>query len=86
MCQTELPDKGDVWTGRDVEQAFRSPEVQKSLTANDAACTADAPAKLTARDKTLRWVGEYDKCLAQSEGIDHLYDVLRTVMSNLICQ
>jgi hypothetical protein len=88
VCQSELPANGNMWTGRDLEEAFRSADVQESLRTTKAPYSADAPAKLTAGDHTITWASECDKCLAQPDGIKRLYAVLHTVAFNqgLLCQ
>lgn len=87
VCQNELPDKGNMWSGSDVEQAFRNPDVQSSLRATKAPYSTEHAARLTVGDAAVTWVTACNKCLEQSAGIKHLYTVLHTVMRNqrLLC-
>jgi hypothetical protein len=82
VCQTELDDNGNMWTGRDVEAAFGAAEVQTALRTTRAPFSADVAATLTAAARTITWAIACDKCLPQTAGVKHLLTVLDSVMRN----
>jgi hypothetical protein len=88
VCQTDLSDQDNLWGGRDVEQAYRNPDVQKALGATTEPYDADTSARLTAGDRSIAWAAKCDKCLQPSEAIKNLYTVLHGVMVNrrLLCK
>jgi hypothetical protein len=88
VCQSELSERGNLWTGSDVERAFQNAVVQNSLKTTKAPYSADNSAKVTAGDASIIWAKECDKCLGQPPEIKHLYTVLHVVMQNrrLLCQ
>jgi len=88
VCESELPDNGNMWTGPEVEAAFRNREVQRSLRTTKAPYRADTAGKLTAAHGTITWATTCDKCLAPPAGVQQLHTVMRTVMLNrrLLCE
>jgi hypothetical protein len=71
-----------MWSGPEVEKAFRAPEVKSALLPQGAPHAADSAGKLTAGDSRIVWAAACKKCRAQSPALKHLRDVLRTVMLN----
>ena len=86
-CTTELPDNGNMWSGPEVEQAFRADEVQRALALDGPRYAAEGDGVLEAGGATLSWRAECDRCRGQPQAITHLYGVLSTVMLNrrLVC-
>ena len=87
VCQYGLSEHGNMWSGPEVEKAFRAAEVQSALTPHGAPYASDSAGKLTAGDAGLVWAGACKKCREQTAPLRQLRDILRTVMLNarLLC-
>lgn len=87
-CRGELPDHGNMWSGAEVERAFRDGPVQKALGGAKAPYAAEYAGKLTAGETSIVWAGACKKCQAAPAALEHLHEVLHTVIRNrrLVCQ
>lgn len=87
VCQYGLSEHGNMWSGPEVEKAFRAAEIQSALLPSGAPYASDSAGKLTAGDAGIIWAGACKKCREQSAPLKQLRDVLRTVMLNarLLC-
>lgn len=88
VCQYALSDHGNMWSGPEVEKAFRAAEVQSALAPAGAPFASDAAGKLAAGERSLVWASACKKCRAPSAPLQHLRGLLRTVMLNarLVCK
>lgn len=88
VCQYALSDHGNMWSGPEVERAFRAAEVKSALSPQGAPYAAESAGKLTAGTNSILWAGACKKCKAQTPALKELHTVLRTVMLNarLICK
>jgi hypothetical protein len=88
VCETELPDNGNMWSGADVDHAYRNAEVQKALGNTSVPYVAEAAGKLTAGDRTITWAANCNECAQPPTAIKNLYTVVHGVMFNrrLLCK
>lgn len=88
VCQYALSDHGNMWSGPEVEKAFRAPEVKSALLPQGAPYASDSAGKLTVGATSVSWAAACKKCREQTAALKQLRDVLRTVMLNarLICK
>jgi len=86
-CTGELPANGNMWSGPEVEQAFRATEVQRALARGDVRLSHDSDALLTAAGQTVTWEASCDGCTAPGRQSRHFYGVMHTVLVNrrLVC-
>jgi hypothetical protein len=87
-CTGDLPDNGNMYSGKDVESAFADADVQKAL-ASDQNYSAAQTASLTATGHpgTLTWASSCRGCLEEEPGVARLRGVLEVVVRNrkLVC-
>jgi hypothetical protein len=85
-CQYDLPDNGNMYSGADVENAFKSAVVQSEMRAHHVYV---APAgKLTAGSDEITWMPICrGACASEPAPVAQLHQTLRTVMLNarLVC-
>lgn len=91
-CRNTLPGdvRGNMYSGREVEAAFRDPEVQKIFAGpHGTPYSAESAGTLGAGygGDPITWLTACDKCLADTGGLLRLHEVLRVVMRNqrLLC-
>src|SRR5262245_53407392 len=65
-CLHQLSDHGNMWTGAEVERAFRDAAVQKALGGSQAPYAGDYPGKLTAGSASITWARACKKCQSES--------------------
>lgn len=86
-CQYDLPDNGNMYSGPEVERAFRDPVVQAELRAHHAYLSPDG-GSVTAGSDRVQWLSAcYYGCTAEPAAMKQLHQVLRVVMVNarLVC-
>jgi len=85
-CQYDLPDNGNMYSGADVENAFRNAIVQSEMRAHHIYV---APAgKVTSGSDEIAWMPVCrGACAAEPAPVAQLHQTLRTVMLNarLVC-
>ena len=88
VCQYVLSDHGNMWTGPEVEKAFRAAEVQSALLPQSAPYSAESAGKLTVGASSIVWAATCKKCREQTAALKQLRGVLSTVMLNarLMCK
>lgn len=90
-CDSELSDNGNMYTGADVEAAFRNDDVQAALRGPAVyGVGKDATLRTTEGDAgagTLEWRAGCRACLPEPPGVARLREVLAVVVSNrrLLC-
>ena len=84
-CDSELPDKGNMWSGPDVEAAFRAAEVQAVLTRSEVfRSNFPIPSKIIAAARSITWVIAWKELPpAEPPSVQHLQQVLHGVTLNL---
>jgi hypothetical protein len=88
VCQYALSEHGNMWSGPEVEKAFRAAEVQSALLPQSAPYSSESTGKLTVGTNSITWAAACKKCREQTAALKHLRQVLSTVMLNarLICK
>jgi hypothetical protein len=83
-CDSELGDKGNMWTRDDVRSAFDHLDVQKALSDGELYRSAyPSPARLAANGKTVTWVIAWKELPpSEPEAVHHLHEVLHGVLGN----
>jgi hypothetical protein len=89
-CQYDLPENGNMYSGRDVESAFRDPVVQAELHARHSYASPDTGNVrdgVTGADRA-QWVSSCASgCATEPPAMKQLHQILRVVMVNarLVC-
>ena len=88
VCRSELGERGNMYSGPEVENAFKNPDVQKALAGN-VRFTSGATGKLGAGSSgnALEWVTACATCAGDTGGVAQAHQVMRTLMLNrrLLC-
>ncbi len=83
-CRTQLRGGGNMWSGADVESAFRNSEVSFALEHTNKYQGEGAGAKLTAPGYpgSITWAPTCSACPAEPPGVKHFRRVMQTVVKN----
>ena len=87
-CENELPEGGNMYSGREVEDAFSHADVQRALLGDATyAGEVDAVLKAPSRPGSITWRSTCTSCAAAPPGVSRLYTVMEVVMRNrrLLC-
>ncbi len=88
-CDNDLPDNGNIWSGRDVENTFGDQDVHAALKAHQT-YVADTGGSLSAPGHlgSITWADTCRGCLAAPDGVKRLHDMLHGLMMNrrLLCK
>jgi hypothetical protein len=88
-CDDDLPDNGNIWTGRDVENAFTHADVQTALKTHQTYVAAIAGSlQAPGHPGSITWANTCRGCLAAPDGVKRLQDLLKGLMMNrrLLCK
>jgi hypothetical protein len=89
VCDNDLPDHGNIWTPRDVENVFSHAEVKEALKAHQTYVAATAGSlRAPGHVGSIIWADTCRGCLAAPDGVKRLHDVLKGLMMNrrLLCK
>ncbi len=83
-CRTQLRGGGNMWTGPDVESAFRNSEVSFAMQHKNEYQGDHVKAKLTAPGYpgSITWLPTCSGCPTEPHGVKHFRQVMQTVVVN----
>jgi hypothetical protein len=86
-CQYDLPDNGNMYSGPEVESAFRDATVQAELRAHRTYLSPDGGSITAGADRAQWLVACYYGCTKEPAPMQQLHQVLHVVMRNarLVC-
>ena len=87
-CENDLPDVGNMYSGKEVEDAFMHADVQKALGSHATfGGTLDAVLKAPNRPGSVTWSTTCTTCTDAPDGLADFYKVMEVVMRNrrLLC-